>query len=230
MSRGPGNTTDTPSKTARKKARALVNQADKLLADILAPTAWQPDSRRRSAFLSSDDFERFLGLYLRAMDLDEFEPAYPWNLGSALNRLGRPDLALGFVSRAIKVGEVLGDPEWAGPDGHLLLAETALNAGHDDLAFVEIAKAVAQAPDDEETGDAAVSLLRALAEARKGRGATRPTDVPVWMPLQPGGESRSSHAASASEQRTKDLLASLIERAFPNQHGQKRSRRAPEPV
>lgn len=183
MSRGPANTTEVPSKTARNKARALVNQADRLLAGALDPTSWQADRRRLAAFLNSEDFERFLGLYLRAMDLDGLEPAYPWNLGSALNRLGRPDLALAFVGRAVKTGEAIGDDEWAGPDGYLLWAETAINAGQDELAFVAIAKAVAQAPDDDETGDAAVGLLKALADARKKRGPARAEDVPVWVPV-----------------------------------------------
>ena len=206
MSRGPASTTEGPSKTARKRARALVNQADRLLGDVLDPTGWQPDSRRVAAFLSSEDFERFLGLYLRAMDLDGLEPAYPWNLGSALNRLGRPDLALGFVGRAVKTGEASGDDEWAGPDCYLLWAQTAINAGQDDVAFVAIAKAVAQAHDDEETADAAVALLRALG-------------------------SQSSGTALRRTKSTEDLMARLIERAFPTaRQARKEPGRAREPV
>jgi tetratricopeptide (TPR) repeat protein len=207
--------TDVPSKTARNRARALVNQADGLLAGVLDPTSWQGDRRRVAAFLSSADFERFLGLYLRAMDLDPREPAYPWNLGSALSRTGRPDLALAFVGRAIKTGEEIGDEEWAGPDAYLFWADTAIKAGQDDLAWVAIARAVSQAPDDDETGDAAVALLKALADARKQRGAAEADRVPVWIPVLPAGRSRSSGAASHGTRSTEELMAGLIERAFP---------------
>lgn len=221
---------DAPSKTARKQARALVNQADKLVADVLEPTNWQPNVGAREAFRASEDFERFLGLYLRAMELDGLEPAYPWNLGSALNRLGRSDLALGFVGRAIKIGEALGDEEWAGPDGYLLLAETAINGGQDDLAFVAIAKAVAQAPDDDETADAAVALLSALAGARRERGAGSPGDLPVWIPVMPQHEARSSRAASQRVTRTENLMRDLIERAFAAEQDGQGSERFREPV
>jgi tetratricopeptide (TPR) repeat protein len=188
---------------------------------VLEPTAWQPDSRRLAGFLNSENFERFLGLYMRAMDLDGSEPAYPWNLGSALNRLGRPDLALAFVGRAVKTGEAAGDDDWAGPDGYLFWAETAINAGQDDLAFVAIAKAAAQAPDDDETGEAAVRLLQALADARKKRGAARGNDLPVWVQVTPASGSRSSE----------ELMARLIERAFPTAApARKNPRRVQEPV
>ena len=227
MSRGPENRTEGPSKTARKKARALVNEADRILTGVLDPTSWQPDSRAIAAFLESPDFERLLGLYLRAMDLDAGEPAYPWNLGSALNRLGRPDLALGLIGRAVKTGEEIGDDEWAGPDGYLLWAETAINAAQDDLAVVAIARAVAQAPDDEETAAAAVTLLRALANARASRGVPCADDLPVWVLVMPEPNVRSSGAGA----RTADLMAGLIERAFPAAaEGRMSPRGAPEPV
>ena len=232
MSRGPASTTEAPSKTARRRARALVNKADELLAGILEPTSWQPDSRRRAAFINSEDFDRILGLYIRAMDLDALEPAYPWNLGSALNRLGRPDLALAFIGRAVKTAEKVGDDDWADADGYLLWAETAINAGQDEIAFVVIMKAVEQAPEDEETHEAAVRLLKALADVRnKRRRSRRGADVPVWVPVLPGSTPRSAGADAPHSKGTEELMADLLERAFPTATpGRKRTKRTPEPA
>jgi hypothetical protein len=51
------------------------------------------------------------------MRLDAAEPAYPWNLGSAMNRLGVNNLALEFLTRAIHLGEQRGESGW-GPLRH----------------------------------------------------------------------------------------------------------------
>jgi thioredoxin-like negative regulator of GroEL len=75
------------------------------------------------------------------MRLDPTEPAYPWNLGSAMNRLGLNDLALGFLTRAIHLAEQRGEREWSGPDAQLALAEVAIDAGEYDLALTALAHA-----------------------------------------------------------------------------------------
>jgi tetratricopeptide (TPR) repeat protein len=82
------------------EAVELVNEADRLVFDILKPGRW-PQRRTVERFLGDDRLERVLLLYLRAMRLDPDEAAYPWNLASVLNRLGLNDLSLGFMTRAI---------------------------------------------------------------------------------------------------------------------------------
>lgn len=226
MSRDLASTTSGPSKTARRQARTLVNKADALLAGILPSASWEAGSRQRAAFLKSEDFERFLGLYLRAMDLDQLEPAYPWNLGSTLNRLGRADLALAFVGRAVKIGEELRDVDWAGPDGYLLWAETAINAGQDEVALVAIAKAVQQAPDDDETGDAAVRLLKALGDSRRARHHGQGREVDAWIPVVRVSGTRAQRGTKSTE----DRMAQLVARAFPTAKRRRGTKRTPEPA
>src|ERR1700759_42467 len=81
------------------RAQALTGDADELLANILAPGEW-PTPEAIEAFLKEGILDRVLSLYGQAMRLDPQEPSYPWNLASALNRLGINDLALGFMVRA----------------------------------------------------------------------------------------------------------------------------------
>lgn len=130
------------------KAEALVGEADELLADALASGQW-PDAETVDRFLSEGKLDRVLALYGQAIRLDSKEPAYPWNLASALNRLGINDLALGFITRAIHLAEANGETEWSGPDAQLALAEIAIDAGEYDLALTALAHAGA---DDAKNG------------------------------------------------------------------------------
>src|SRR5690348_8172407 len=107
-----------------RKAEQLVGEADELLAGTLAPGHW-PEPDEVDQFLSEGKLDRVLALYGQAMRLDANEPSYPWNLASAMNRLGLNDLALGFLSRAIHLAEQRGESEWSGPDAQLALAEVA---------------------------------------------------------------------------------------------------------
>jgi len=92
-------------------------------------------------FLVGDALGRVLSLYDRAMAFEPDEAALPWNLGSALRRLGLHDLALAYVTRAITAAERSGDPGLAGSDAHLAFAEVAVDAGRPDLAAIALARA-----------------------------------------------------------------------------------------
>jgi tetratricopeptide (TPR) repeat protein len=192
----------------------LVNQADEMLADVLTPGRWEAEPRALKKFLSSDAFERFLGLYLQAMELDAYEPAYPWNLASALRRLGRADLALGFIGRAVRVAEDLRDEEWANPDAYFVWAETAIHAGQDDLALVAIARATEQAGDDEDAHHHAVRLLTLLAEGRKTRqGPVGGRDMPVVLAIEGTAPGHAPDTAEEFAERTKKAFDRAIKRA-----------------
>lgn len=125
---------------AAARAEVLVGEADELLAGALAPGKW-PEPETAERFLSEGKLDRVLALYGQAMRLDASEPAYPWNLASAMNRLGLNDLALGFLTRAIHLAEWKGESEWSGPDAQLALAEVAMDAGEYDLALTALAHA-----------------------------------------------------------------------------------------
>ena len=142
------------------RAEALVGEADELLADALAPGSW-PEAETAERFLSEGKLDRVLALYGQAMRLDASEPAYPWNLAAAMNRLGLNDLALGFITRAIHLAAKKGEREWSGPDAQLALAEVAIDAGEYDLALTALAHARA---DDERNGreDQIGDLLKAV--------------------------------------------------------------------
>lgn len=130
------------------RAEQLVGEADELLAAALAPGHW-PEPEAVERFLSEGKLDRVLALYGQAIRLDPVEPAYPWNLGSALNRLGLNDLALGFIARAIHLAAASGEDEWSGADAQLALAEVAIDAGEYDLALTALAHARA---DDAQNG------------------------------------------------------------------------------
>jgi tetratricopeptide (TPR) repeat protein len=151
------------------KAGALVGEADELLADALASGQW-PDAETVDRFLSEGKLDRVLALYGQAIRLDSKEPAYPWNLASALNRLGVNDLALGFITRAIHLAEANGETEWSGPDAHLALAEIAIDAGEYDLALTALAHAGA---DDAKNGREA-QIGELLKEVGSGQDDPRP--------------------------------------------------------
>jgi tetratricopeptide (TPR) repeat protein len=176
---------------------------------VLPTTRWHADPDSVSEFVGSSDFDRFLGLYLRAMDEDPDEPAYPWNLAAALKRLGRPELALGFIGRAVRVGERLGDRDWAGPDEYLVWAETAIDAGQDEFALVAIAKALEQAPDDQETVEAAMRLLTALTE--NGRPLAH---TPGIRQARVAGGAKSSVRGHGSRTDTRAMVDRLLDLAF----------------
>ena len=103
---------------AATRAEELVGEADALLTGALPP-GHLPTAADAEGFLSEGKVDRVLALYGQAMRFDPGEPAYPWNLGAALNRLGLNDLAL---------------------------AEVALDAGEHDLALTALAHARAEDP------------------------------------------------------------------------------------
>lgn len=92
-------------------------------------------------FLAEGGFARLLALYGEAMRLDPDEPAYPWNFGAALRRLGMSDLALVFISRAVEVSRRTGDDEWLGPAANMAVAEAALDADQPEVALLALARA-----------------------------------------------------------------------------------------
>ncbi|MGI8844755.1 MAG: hypothetical protein ACR2HC_01015 [Thermoleophilaceae bacterium] len=129
-----------PSRDEIEQATQLVDQAEQLIAEVLEPGQW-PEADTVGRFMSEGRLERTLALYLHAIRLDPLEPAYPWNLASTLSRLGLNDLAFALIAQAIHVGEQTGQEEWTGAGEHFALAETALDAGHEDMAVVAIARA-----------------------------------------------------------------------------------------
>jgi tetratricopeptide (TPR) repeat protein len=154
---------------AAAKAETLVGEADELLVDAFGPGEW-PEAEAADRFLSEGKLDRVLALYGQAMRLDAGEPAYPWNLGSAMNRLGLNDLALGFLTRAIHLADERGEDQWSGPDAQLALAEVAIDAGEYDLALTALAHARA---DDQQNGrEAQIGDL--LKEVRNEQGDPQP--------------------------------------------------------
>ncbi len=158
-----GNTRE-PVENGRK-AELLVGEADELLASALAPGHW-PESDEVDRFLSEGKLDRVLALYGHAMRLDADEPSYPWNLASAMNRLGLNDLALGFLSRAIHLAEQREEGEWSGPDAQLALAEMAMDAGEYDLALTALAHA-READESSDLWDQVKELLVEIGRQRK---------------------------------------------------------------
>lgn len=151
------------------KAAALVGDADALLGDAFGPGVW-PEADAVDRFLSEGKLDRVLALYGQAMRLDASEPAYPWNLGSAMNRLGLNDLALGFLTRAIHLSDQKGESQWSGPDAQLAVAEVAIDAGEYDLALTALAHA--RADDDGNGREGQIGDL--LKEVRSERGDPQP--------------------------------------------------------
>ena len=151
------------------KAAALVGDADALLGDAFGPGEW-PEADAVDRFLSEGKLDRVLALYGQAMRLDAGEPAYPWNLGSAMNRLGLNDLALGFLSRAIHLSDQRGEGQWSGPDAQLAVAEVAIDAGEYDLALTTLAHA--RADDDGNGREAQIGDL--LKQVRSERDDPQP--------------------------------------------------------
>lgn len=151
------------------RAEQLVGEADELLASALGPGEW-PEAEVAERFLSEGKLDRVLALYGQAIRLDPSEPAYPWNLASALNRLGLNDLALGFIARAIHLAEQSGDSEWSGPGAQLALAEVAIDAGEYDIALTALAHAQA---DDQRNGHS-TQIEDLLGEVRNERDDPQP--------------------------------------------------------
>jgi tetratricopeptide (TPR) repeat protein len=215
--------TRSPSRAARAKAVRLIDQADRIAAQVLHPDSWEADARARRRFLSGDEFERFLRLYLDAMDLDPVEPAYPWNLASALRRLGRSDLALGFIGRAVKTGEHDGDDDWADADAYLVWAETAIEAGQEEVALAVIARATEKAHGDPDARAHALRLLTYLASRPVATGARRTG----WSVVVPIGTEDAATPEDTSEQiakRTMDTLTRAVARAAQSPRPARRSK------
>lgn len=151
-----------PTREEIEQATQLVDQAEQLIAEVLNPGEW-PEDETVLRFMSEGRLERTLALYLQAIRLDPLEPAYPWNLASTLSRLGLNDFAFALIAQAIHVGEQTGQEDWAGAGEHLALAETALDAGQEDIAVVAIARAAEIDPAD----DVQTQARRLLAEIRE---------------------------------------------------------------
>lgn len=129
-----------PTAADRRAAAELVDEADRLVADVLVPGEW-PESETVERFMAEGRLERLLSLYARAMALDSSEPAYPWNLSSVLRRLGQLELSHAYLTRAIRLGEEQGDSDYAGADAYLALAEISIDSGDEDQALVALARA-----------------------------------------------------------------------------------------
>ena len=127
------------------------------------PASGEADAVDR--FLSEGKLDRVLALYGQPMRFDASEPAYPWNLGSAMNRLGLNDLAFGFLTRAIHLSKQRGESQWSGPDAQLAVAEVAIDAGEYDLAFT----ALAHAPAGDEGNGREAQIGDLLKEVRNER-------------------------------------------------------------
>ena len=127
-------------------ADALVQAADSVLAPYLPPGRW-PTHRTVERFKNAHRLEYVLTAYAEAMEKVPDEPAYPWNLASALDRLRLPELALVYMARAIRVADEVGDEEWSGAHAHLAWADIAIRAREPELATVAIEKARRIDPD-----------------------------------------------------------------------------------
>lgn len=136
----------SPAQLDDASADALVQAADRVLAEYLPPGRW-PTGRTVERFKSDHRLEYVLATYAEAMDIAPDEPAYPWNLASALDRLGLPELALVYMARAIRVAAEVGDEDWSGAHAHLAWADIAIRAREPELATVAIQKARRIDPD-----------------------------------------------------------------------------------
>lgn len=152
----------------QNEAERLVGEADALIAEVLSPGRW-PQKRTVESFLRNDRLDRVLALYGRAMRLDPEEAAYPWNLASTLNRLGINDLALGLVSRAIRVAALAGEDDWSGADAHVAMAEIAIDAGEPEIALTALTRSVELNGAEDRS-----SVERVLAEIRRTSGQENP--------------------------------------------------------
>jgi tetratricopeptide (TPR) repeat protein len=189
--------------TPEVAAAELVSGAERAIGELLAPDEWtdEPTARRIAA---TENFERALTQYVRAMALAPDEPAYPWNLSYLLNRLGQHDLATTFLLRAIKIATEHGDDDWADADAHLALADSALRAGQDTIALLAIRRAV-ELRRDEDTVEDARRLLVPLLEREFEREADSEWIAGlVWSPM-PG-------AAVRDDERLLTWLADALTR------------------
>ncbi len=167
----------------------LVNEADELLGEYLDAGRW-PQAKTVERFLGNGGLERLLSFYGQAMALDPDEPAYPWNLSSALRRLGQLELAAAYLKRAIRVGEEQGESDYSGADAYLALAEIALDMGDADEALVAIARAREPARARPDTDAYAERLLREL--RRHGDGRTSLSELLAAPDPSRLGPSRTS--------------------------------------
>jgi tetratricopeptide (TPR) repeat protein len=135
-----GNRASAISGSSVEAAAQTAERAEAILGRYLPPASWA-NARLARRFRESGDLETVLSLYAQAMADDPQEPAYPWNLGSSLDRLQLSDLALVFLRRAIRIGEESGDREWAGTGVYLAWADVAIRAGEPELAELAVEKA-----------------------------------------------------------------------------------------
>lgn len=145
----------------RERAASLVDEADELVGSYVEPGRW-PLAKTVRRFLADGGLERLLSLYGQAMALDPDEPAYPWNLSSALRRLGQFELAAAYLKRAIHVGGEQGESDYSSADAYLALAEIAVDMDDADEALVAIARARASGRARPNTEAYAERLLRDL--------------------------------------------------------------------
>jgi tetratricopeptide (TPR) repeat protein len=162
-----------PSARDRRGAAELVDEADRLVGEVLAAGRWQ-QAKTVERFLAEGRLERLLSLYGRAIALDPTEPAYPWNLSAVLRRLGQLELAQAFLARAIHAGEELDEPDYCGADAYLALAEVAMDAGDSDQALVAIARARESERARPDTEAYAKRLMLELGSSRRRGGPRAP--------------------------------------------------------
>lgn len=71
----------------------------------------------------------------------KFATAQEW-IGTAFLKIGRPDLALGPLSRAVQFGEQLNRDPLTRAEGHFSLGLAFVRTAHDELALIEFHKAL----------------------------------------------------------------------------------------
>jgi len=166
------------------EAGALVDEADQLLTEALKSAEGEAGSAEGS--LPVGMLERVLALDGAAIRLDPEEPAYPWNLGSALSRLGFSELAMGFLARAIRLSAEGGEQDWCGPAARLALAEVALDAASYEIALVALAQA--KASDVERLHDREIAELLDELSREQGDSLPQPWLLQLLSQLFQGGE------------------------------------------
>lgn len=219
------------------EASALADEADELLASALS--SFHAAERDLSELVSVGALERVLALYGAAIRLDPEEPAYPWNLGSALSRLGLDYLALGFIARAIQLSGERGEEDWSGPAARLALAEVAIDAGADELALTALAhtwasdkrafgadvlkllEEIDEDKEDPEPQTHLAGLLKALPRREKRLGKGNDSDRYVVPNKQRGGWDvvKERHGHSSAHTSTKKEAVDRAREIVKNQGG-----------
>jgi tetratricopeptide (TPR) repeat protein len=142
-----------------------------LIASTLGGSVEQPSD------IAIGALAKVLALYETAIQLDPGEPAYPWNIGSVLSRIGWPQLSIGYLARAIQLSAERAESDWAGAPAYLALAEVALDAGAYDLALTALGHAWSS-DDSQEFADDVAELLNDVKEEKQD---PRPQDFLVTL-------------------------------------------------